>query len=211
MKNSILIFSMLMMVNCQKDKVVNAEVKPSLKNDSTLAVAKDSTGITLEENLKNRNDEVLASLKSKNYTRFSEFIHPEKGVLFSMYSYIDPKNGKHFSKADFEKYISTNIKFTWGEQDGTGNPLILPISKYLEEWAFSKDFTTGQYFQDEFKGSGNSINNIQKKYPNLHFTENYIAGTEEYGDMNWGSLIFVFEDFNGTYYLVAVINNSWTT
>ncbi len=81
MKNSILILSMFMMVNCQKDKVVNAEVKPSLKNNSTVAVAKDSTGLTLEENLKNRNDEVLASLKSKNYTKFSEFIHPEKGVF----------------------------------------------------------------------------------------------------------------------------------
>lgn len=211
MKNSILVLSMLMMLNCQKEKIVNSEVKPISKTDTTSIVAKDSIATTLEQNLKNRNDKILASLQSKNYTKFSEFIHPEKGIYFSMYSYIDDKNGKHFSKADFEKYVSTNIKFTWGEQDGTGDPLILPIKKYIEEWAFAKDFTKGQYFQDEFKGSGNSINNIQKKFPNLHFTENYVAGTEEYGEMNWGSLIFVFEELNGTYYLVAVVNNSWTT
>ena len=209
MKILIIIATILLLENCTKQKSSEVQENLTTVSDSTKNVKNDSSVINKEDVIKNLNNEILESLKSKNYAQFSQFIHPKKGITFSMYSYLEPDD-KHFSKADFEKYISTNTKFTWGEKDGSGDLLVLPIKKYVEEWVFNKDFTKSDYFLNKFKGSGNSINNIKKSFPNLDFTENYIAGTEEYGEMDWKSLIFVFEKFDEKYYLVAVVNNSWT-
>ena len=146
----------------------------------------------------------------KDYVKFTNYIHPEKGVRFSMYAYVNPKKDKHFTKEDFKKYVATNIKFTWGEKDGTGDPLILSIKDYLIQWVFKKDFTKGEFHFNTFKGTGNSLNNLKEIYPNEDFTENYIGGSEEYGGMDWNCLRFVFEELFGTYYLVAAINDEWT-
>lgn len=209
MKKFIGFAAIIILASCNKQKSTDVQENLAIVPDSTEVVTNDSIVINKEDVKKNLNQEILESLKSKNYAHFSEFIHPKKGIIFSMYSYLEP-NDKHFSKTEFKNYFSTNTKFTWGEKDGTGDLLVLPIKKYIEEWAFTKDFTKSAYFLNEFKGSGNSINNIKKTFPNSDFTENYIAGTEEFGEMDWSSLILVFEKLNDTYYLVAVVNNSWT-
>lgn len=163
-----------------------------------------------ESVLKQTNDEVLKALKNKDYASFTALIHPEKGIRFSMYAFVDIKGDKHFSKADFEKYQPTKTLFTWGAHDGSGDPYKATINDYLSKWVFSKDFTASQYLLNKFIGGGNSLNNLKEIYPKHDFTENYIKGTEKYGDMDWKTLRFVFEEFQGKYYLIAVINDQWT-
>lgn len=163
-----------------------------------------------EESLKKVNDEVLQALKAKDYKTFASFIHPEKGISFSMYAFVDPKGDKHFSKADFEKYQPTKMVFTWGTYDGSGDPYKATINEYLSKWVFSKDFTVSQYSLNKFIGRGNSLNNLDEIYPKSDFTENYIKGTEKNGEMDWKTVRFVFEEFQGKYYLVAVVNDQWT-
>lgn len=163
-----------------------------------------------EETLKTLNSEILSALKSNEIEKLSKFIHPEKGIRFSMYGYVQPNTDKYFTKEEFIKYAPTNIKFTWGEKDGTGDQLVLSIKDYLNQWVFKRDFTSAEYYQNSFKGGGNSINNLKEIYPKTDFTENYIPGSEKYGGIDWNSLRFVFEELYGTYYLVAVINDEWT-
>ncbi|MBB6370746.1 hypothetical protein [Chryseobacterium shigense] len=165
---------------------------------------------TDEVAVKSTNDEILQALKSKNYKAFAAFIHPEKGITFSMYGFVDPKEDMHFSKTDFEKYQPTKNLYTWGAQDGSGDPYKATINDYLTKWVFSKDFTTSQYSLNKFLGGGNSLNNLKKIYPGNDFTENYIKGTEENGKMDWKTIRFVFEKFQGKQYLVAVVNDQWT-
>lgn len=188
-------------VDDQKDSV------PQTKVD-----LKDSTAILINkvEILKKTNDEILQALKNKDYKRFAEHIHPEKGVRFSMYAFVDPRGDKHFSKTDFEKYYPTKTIFTWGTLDGSGDPYKATIQEFLGKWVFSKDFTGSLFSYNEIQGSGNSLNNIKEQYPKNDFTENFINGTEKYGEMDWKALRFVFEEFRGKYYLIAVINDQWT-
>jgi hypothetical protein len=183
--------------------------------DSIAQNKTDSAG-TVQNNankeavLKQTNDEVLKSLKTKDYTTFTSFIHPEKGIRFSMYAFVNLKEDKHFSKADFEKYQPTKTLFTWGAQDGSGDPYKATINDYLGKWVFSKDFTVSQYSLNKFIGGGNSLNNLKEIYPKADFTENYIKGTEKSGEMDWKTVRFVFEEFQGKYYLIAVVNDQWT-
>jgi hypothetical protein len=183
--------------------------------DSIAQNKTDSAGtvqniVNKEAVLKQTNDEVLKALKNKDYTSFAALIHPEKGIRFSMYAFVDIKGDKHFSKADFEKYQPTKTLFTWGAHDGSGDPYKATVNDYLGKWVFSKDFTASQYSLNKFIGGGNSLNNLKEIYPKDNFTENYIKGTEKNGEMDWKTLRFVFEEFQGKYYLIAVVNDQWT-
>lgn len=212
MKKLFLPILLISLVACKKE--IN---KPTdNKVDSTTQVKTDSTNNTNQiianptEVLKKTNDEILLALKNKNYKKFAEYIHPEKGISFSMYAYVNPKEDKHFSKSDFEKFQPTKTIFTWGAHDGSGDLYKATINDYLGTWVFSKDFTTSHFSLDKFQGGGNSLNNLEKIYPNHRFTENYIKGSEKNGEMDWKTLRLVFEEFQGKYYLVGVVNDQWT-
>ncbi|WP_153399198.1 hypothetical protein [Chryseobacterium vaccae] len=160
--------------------------------------------------LKKVNDEVLQTLKNKDYKAFASYIHPEKGIRFSMYAMVEPKEDKQFSKADFEKFQPTKTLFTWGAMDGSGDPYKVTINDYLSKWVFSKDYTASQYSVNEFQAGGNSLNNLKEIYTGDDFTENYIKGTAKNGEMDWKTLRLVWEEFQGKYYLIAVVNDQWT-
>lgn len=200
---------LFILISCKKEVPEVGKKEDSIKIIQSENVVENTPKLNEAEQLKVLNDKIIQTLKSKNYSQFSEYIHPEKGVRFSMYAYLNPEN-KTFSKADFEKYINTNVKFTWGSKDGTGEPLILPIKDYLAKWVFKRDFTSSIYTFNKFQGHGNSLNNLREIYPKQNFTENYIPGTEKYSDMDWNSLRFVFEEHQGNYYLIAVVNDEWT-
>ena len=210
MKNLFLIFFTLIFLSCKNEK---AKVSESADSD-TIAdfseIIPETKTVSKENILKHLNDEIIESLKEKNYEKFTSFIHPEKGVRFSMYAYVNAEENKVFSQEEFSKYINTNIKFTFGERDGTGDLYIISLKKYLENWVFKRDFSNAEFHLNEFKGHGNSLNNLKEVYPNSDFTENYIPGSEKYGGMDWNSLRFVFEKFGEKYYLIAVINDEWT-
>lgn len=178
------------------------------KSENTANMVKNNT--IKESVLRQRNDEILQSLKNKDYKTFASWIHPEKGIRFSMYAFVDLKEDKHFSKADFEKYQPTKTLFTWGAEDGSGDPYKATINDYLGKWVFSKDFTASKYTLNTFTGGGNSMNNLKEIYPKADFTENYVKGTEKYGGMDWKTVRFVFEEYQDQYYLVAVVNDQWT-
>ncbi|HCN51290.1 MAG TPA: hypothetical protein DIT10_19745 [Chryseobacterium sp.] len=178
------------------------------KSDNTANMVKNNT--IKESVLRHTNDEILQSLKNKDYKTFASWIHPEKGIRFSMYAFVDLKEDKHFSKADFEKYQPTKTLFTWGAEDGSGDPYKATINDYLGKWVFSRDFTASKYTLNTFTGGGNSMNNLKEIYPKADFTENYVKGTEKYGGMDWKTVRFVFEEYQDQYYLVAVVNDQWT-
>lgn len=211
MKKAVLLLFFAAAVSCKKnpEKFVNdkADSGQPLQNEKV----RDKSGAMDEETaLKAANEAVLQALHDKNYKRFSEFIHPKKGVRFSMYAFVSPEGDKLFSKSDFIKYQPTKTIFTWGLLDGSGDPYQSTITGYLIQWVYSKDFAAGQVSINEFQGMGNSMNNLREVYPKADFTENFVKGSGESAEMDWKCLRLVFERFNGKYYLVGVINDQWT-
>lgn len=202
----------LSIVACEKDPKKPIEDR----KDSTQQTAIDSTAVTQNPTnnkdilLTQNNQEILQALKNKDYKKLAEYIHPEKGIRFSMYAFVNPKDDKHFSKTDFEKYEPTKTLFTWGAMDGSGELYKATIDDYLTKWVYSKDFVTGQTSLNEFLGKGNSLNNLKKIYPNADFVENFIKGSEANAEMDWKTLRLVFEEYQGKYYLVGVVNDQWT-
>ena len=198
-------------VACKKnpEKFVNDEVNAKGKTITDSSVS-SRTKITKDQALKKINEDIIQALKDKNFKKFAEFIHPEKGVRFSMYAFVNQKEDKKFSKADFIRYQPTKTLFTWGTMDGSGDLYRATIRDYLADWVYSKDFATAQVSLNEFQGKGNSLNNVKEIYPNADFTENFMKGSEANSGMDWKCLRLIFEEFQGTYYLIGVVNDQWT-
>jgi hypothetical protein len=190
-------------VNDRPDSVTNIDDN---QQDKSIV----NTSLNKEESLKKLNEGIIQALKDKNYQRLAACIHPQKGVRFSMYAFVNPEQDKKYSKSDFEKYLSSKTIFTWGALDGSGDLYKATISDYLRKWVYSEDFAAGQVSLNEFQGSGNSLNNLKKIYPKADFTENFLKGSDANSGMDWKCLRLVFEEFQGKYYLVAVINDQWT-
>lgn len=214
MKKLMFIYVLLFLLGCNNEtkEEKSLETVESKENLTEITKTKDvSPNIKAYDIYKNLNNELLLALKNKNFQKFAKHIHPEKGITFSMYAYLNPDRNKHFTKAEFLQYSTTSTKFTWGEKDGTGDLLQLSIQNYIEQWVFKKDFSKSEYAFDTVLKSGNSLNNLKEVFPQNHFTENYIAGSEQYAKMDWKILRFVYEEFEGEIYAVAVINDEWTT
>jgi hypothetical protein len=202
MKINTFIFS-LILIGCNKVDPNQAIISKTKTELST------KNGSSEEKTIINVNNEIVSLLKSKDYGKLSAYIHPEKGIRFSMYSFVSDSD-KSFSKADFEKYIDSDEKFTFGHKDGSGAIYIVSLNDYLSDWVFKKDFSKAKINYKNFEGKGNSLNNIKEKYPNSVTVENYLAGTVEYSYMDWNSLILVFEKIDNQYYLISITNNQWT-
>lgn len=198
----LLLFFVIILTCCSKS--------PEQRNPNETAQRTEKTEPKKELDLLTVNKQIIGLLQNRNYKGLAEHIHPEKGIRFSMYGYTDTLKNKHFSRQEFEKYLPTDIKFTWGERDGSGELLILSIKDYLETWVYKRDYSQSEYSENKFLGHGNSLNNLKEVYPLAEFTENYIHGTEKYSGMDWNALRLVFEKKGETWFLVAVINDQWT-
>jgi hypothetical protein len=181
-------------------------VAPELMIPVVSPVIKDSAVIIqLSKN-------IMAMLAKRDFKAISALVHPTLGVQFSPYSFIDtashgfsPKN-LVIAAADGKKSL------IWGQYDGSGEPIKLTFSQYVSKFVCDKDFLkAGKMSFNRSFDQGNSVNNIKAAFPNVIFTEFYVAGTDKkYGGMDWAALRLVFQKEGATYYLIGIVHDQWT-
>ena len=158
------------------------------------------------------NQTILEILKSQNLSALFQHIHPERGIRFSPYGFIDTVKHKHFTSAQFKAAIQGIEKIKWGQYDGSGEEILLNCKDYFTRFVYNKDFLNAEKksFNNTI-GRGNSLNNLAAVYPGLPFVENYFSGFEKkYEGMDWCSLTLVFAKWEQTYYLVGMVHDQWT-
>ncbi|WP_201584593.1 hypothetical protein [Psychrobacter jeotgali] len=198
----------LAVTGCQSSAENNAVISSQQNNNSSTPIASDISQQTITQQA----SRIQRALANNDYARIVKDIHPTRGVRFSMYAYVRPESDKVFTRAQFAQYLQEpKIRFTWGALDGTGEPLVIPLPEYLDTWVDASTFNESTPSINEFKHSGNMINNINKIYQNSDFVEFYYKGTEEYAGMDWRIMRLVFDEYQGQRYLVAIVNEQWTT
>ena len=156
---------------------------------------------------------IQRALANNDYARVADDIHPTRGVRFSMYAYIQPESDKVFSREQYAQYIDeSNIRFTWGQKDGTGTLYVTPLPDYLKDWVKADYFNNQSTTINATAAVGNSINNLDRIYQNSDYVEFYNPGVNpEYGGLDWRALRLVFDEYQGKRYLVAIVSDQWTT
>lgn len=193
---------------CQSSAESNIATPNQSNGHSSTPVVSDIS----QQTLKQQALRIQRALANKDFARITNDIHPTRGVRFSMYAYVRPETDKVFSREQFAQYLQqSKIRFTWGEKDGTGDLLVTPLPTYLDTWIDASKFNNASISINEFQHSGNMINNLKKIYPNSEVVEFYHKGSEEYAGMDWRIMRLVFEEYEGKRYLVAIVNEQWTT
>jgi hypothetical protein len=156
--------------------------------------------------------EVLQAIKTRNYTRLATFVHPEQGVLFSPYTFIDKQEARRFTKAQLQVQSKSPKRIRWGTEDPTEEPILLSFKQYMARYVYDADFLNApQQAANKVIHSGNTLNNIEAVFPGCTFTEFHFPGfKKEFEGMDWRSLRLVFKVFKGKPMLVSIVHDAWS-
>lgn len=165
-----------------------------------------------EEIISGKADQIINLIANKDMETLAKFIHPEKGVRFTPYSYVDVMDNVIFLPSDIKGFFSNPSKYHWGNYDGTGEPISLTPADYYDRFIFDHDYRNAdQISYNEQLFAGNMINNAPEVYPESIIVEYHFEGFEEqYQGMDWRSLRLVFEEYQGQWLLVGIIHDEWT-
>lgn len=205
---------------CQNDTNKNPIVeKQSMTKGTTPKepiVAVSDPPLTQEEQatIIPQSDTLIGWLAKKDFGAIATQVHPQKGLRFSPYSYVEIADDLVFLPAQIAAAASDPKIYTWGYEDGIGDPINMTWDQYYQRYVFNKDYASDtQVAYNAILGKGNTINNRQKAYPKATFVEYHIKGSEKFKGKDWGSLTFAFEkadDNPQKWYLVAIIHGEWT-
>jgi len=187
------------------------EIAPRLENEEETEQSEEMT-LSNQEIIEVRASETLGLLQGKEFISLSEYVHPEKGVRFTPYTFVDLENDVVLTADEIKNILADSRSFTWGAYDGSGEPIEKPFMEYYDEFVYDQDFFLApEVSYDDPIGAGNTINNASQVYPDAIIVEYYFEGfNPEYEGMDWVSLKLVFEEHEGEWYLVGIIHNSWT-
>ena len=159
--------------------------------------------------------QVLGLMRSKDYKALVEHIHPDEGLLFAPYGYIDTSDNRRFSRTSFLALVSDSGKapLNWGKYDGSGLPIELTWAQYETKFVYSADFLNAPQFSvNTLNSRGNSVNNIDAVFTGHQYTESFFPGFEEkFAGLDWASLRLIFKEKEGKLYLVGVVHDQWTS
>ncbi|MDQ3707409.1 MAG: hypothetical protein M3437_19725 [Chloroflexota bacterium] len=165
-----------------------------------------------EAALAGRESEAIEALKNKDMQKLSDLVHPDKGVGFAPYQYIDETN-LTLTREELAGALTDDTVRHWGAFDGTGDPMDMTFAEYYDRFIYNHDFSTAPNISyNQFKGHGNSINNMFVVYPQAIGVEYHFPGFDpQYEGMDWNALYLVFEKHtDGNWYLVHITHGQWT-
>jgi len=202
----LLIFMALALISCSWN-----QSKPDVPGVSGNA-STDSAMISKDTLIFDLTDQVLTTMKNKNYAGLSEFFHPVLGVRFSPYAFIDTSSDVKLTKAAFMDQIKKRNKLNWGSFDGSGESIHLTIEEYFTRFVYSADFFNAeQKSLNKVIGRGNTLNNIEAVYKGCDFIECYFPGFDKKLEgIDWCSLRLIFKEYRHKYFLVGVVHDQWT-
>jgi hypothetical protein len=162
--------------------------------------------------IEGRAKKAVTALKSKNMAILKELAHPDAGIRFSPYSYIDAKEDLTFKADQLEKLFGDKSAYIWGSYDGSGEPIKLSFADLYSKFLYNHDYANPEKtgYNETFR-KGNTVSNIRDIYPESIVVNYYFSGFDsKLEGMDWASLSLVFQKKGETWYLSGVVRDQWT-
>ncbi|MBT8399182.1 MAG: hypothetical protein KJO98_01800 [Rhodothermia bacterium] len=157
-------------------------------------------------------DEVVQHLALQNWSELAEIVHPQSGVLFSPYGFVDMQHAVVLDRNDLRSAATDSTQRIWGRFDGTGEPIRMTFSEYYERFIYDAAYAAIECgAPNERIGQGNTLNNIGEVFSDESvFIECHHPGSDRYAGMDWRSLRIVLEPAARRWLLVGVVHDEWT-
>ncbi|MET1013795.1 MAG: hypothetical protein ABWX61_04725 [Paenisporosarcina sp.] len=157
---------------------------------------------------------VMELLKDGDMGNLAAWAHPEKGIRFSPYAYVDKETDLVFSKDELKNLMEDSKLYVWRTFAGSGDLIEMKYTDYHKQFVYDADFVSdAKIALNEVIGEGTTINNLNEVYPmeNHDFVEYHIDGIDpSYDGMDWRSVRLVFEKIGDDHALVGIIHDQWT-
>lgn len=165
-----------------------------------------------KEIIREKADKLINAIANKDTNSISAIVHPLKGVRFTPYTHVSTEEDVVFNRDKIDGFFENQDVYLWGRYDGTGDEISLLPGEYYEKFIYTEDFINAEEISyNEVLSSGNMIENQFEIYENAIVVEYYFSGfNPDYVGMDWKSLRLVFEEHEGSWYLVGIIHNQWT-
>lgn len=189
-----------------------SEPSPTLEPPLPMEGQPSMSPAQAEATIGGRASEAIEALKNKDMQALSDLVHPEKGVGFAPYQYIDETN-LTLTREELAGALADDTVRHWGAFDGSGDPMDMTFAEYYDRFIYNHDFSTAPNISyNKFKGHGNSINNMFLVYPEAIGVEYHFPGFDpQFEGMDWNALYLVFEQHtDGNWYLVHISHGQWT-
>ena len=151
-------------------------------------------------------------LQRQDWTTLAAYVHPERGVTFTPYSTVDPDNDLTFTSEQIKNLAQDQTIYTWGFEDGRGDPIQMTIPQYFDRYVYDRDYTqVPQIGVDRIMTGGNALENLAEAYPGCRFVDFSFPSADPVNDgLDWSSLKLVFQPQEEHWYLVGVVHGEWT-
>ncbi len=180
------------------DTLINPlDVDDPVRDSTLLALTKD----------------VLTAFKNRQYDSLSLLIHPEEGVLFSPYGYVDTASNVVIKAETMKTWTDKKkqVKMVWGWYDGDEEEIKLTMNEYVKLFVYDVDFLKPDSIKvDELIAGEHVLKMLTDLFPGCHVVESHFAGFDKKQEgMDWRNLRLVFKLKDGKYYLVGVVHDEW--
>jgi len=185
---------------------------PVILSPVTTIVVVPPTPRTTDQAVLDRAAQVVEALKDKDMAALASYVSPQKGLRFSPYAAIQ-ETYRIFTADQVIGLSSDHTNYTWGAYSGTGETIELPFIDYYAKFIYDVDFANApQLSLNHRLGVSTTLDNSAEFYPGAMIVEYYFPGFDPTLEgMDWRSLRLAFMQENGSWYLVGIIHDQWTT
>jgi hypothetical protein len=162
--------------------------------------------------LAGREQKVIMALKQRDMDALATLVHPEKGVRFSPYVFINPDSDVVFSAERIRSFFQDRTERIWGYYEDTATPLKLTNEAYFKSYVYDDNYAFADKinYNREIKGSL-TAGNVFEIYPRTIVIEYLCSKSGNPDDASaWRDLKLVFAAEGKVWYLVGIVHDQWT-
>ena len=150
--------------------------------------------------------------QQQNWSGLADYVHPDLGVTFTPYSTVERDSDLTFTADQIKGLAQDQTVYTWGFEDGRGDPIQMTVMQYFERYVYNRDYTQApEIGVDRIITGGNALENLAEAYPGCRFVDFSFPSADPVNDgMDWSSLKLVFQPAETRWYLVGVVHGEWT-
>lgn len=157
---------------------------------------------------------VASALKNGDMSTLAAWVHPDRGVRFSPYAYVDTKKDIVFTRYELEGSMEDTTEREWRTFPGSGEQIKMTFAEYYKRFVYDADFIKdAKIAVNEVLGEGTTISNLNEVYPkdSYDFVEYHLDSIDPSAEgRDWRSLRLVFEKIGEDHALVGIIHDQWT-
>lgn len=155
---------------------------------------------------------VCRCLQQQDWGTLATYVHLDRGVTFTPYSTVDPDGDLNFTAGQIQNLAQDSNVYTWGFEDGRGDPIQMTFPQYFERYVYDRDYIqVPELGVDRIMTGGNALENLTEVYEGCRFVDFSFPSFDPVNDgLDWSSLKLVFQPEGEHWYLVGIVHGEWT-